>query len=760
MYHHLYPAGKGTTPQTLPIRKPLPLRTFLICGSLAFVAPVLATPALAQTAPTAAAPKAREADGDNDDQPTASSDIVVTGRRLDALRDSIQPSIGANDTRISRAALDAQPGGADRALNAVLLQAPGVTQDTDGDNEIHIRNEHGNVQYRLNGVIIPDSISGFGPLIDTRIASSVEVLTGALPAQYGERTAGVVQLNTMSGSFDADGDIGVYGGAYGTIQPSATYRNSFGRLNVFFSGSYLRSDLGLAAPTADRTVLHDRTEQEHGFGYLSYLIDDASRISLFGGTSIGQFQIPNTPDVTPPYPLNGRTTFDSATLDQNQKQQTHFGVLAYQLSKGNFDLQVAPFVRYAHAHFLPDPNGGELMFTGGDGELTQTNLAWGAQADASYKAGSSHTLRFGLYFQRERSTSDSSNRVFPVNDTDPANIFPTSDVPTIIPVSQTAHATTIAAYLQDEWKLADNLTLNLGLRYDRFHWNLTEDQLSPRAGLVWKPTTSTTIHAGYARNFTPPPLALIGTGALAAFQHTTGAAEVTTADPVRVEREHMFDIGAQHVIGGRLTLGIDAYYKIKRNLLDDSQFGTTELLAPFNYAKGHNWGVELSAAYEHGPISAYANVARGDQKATQIVSNQFLVSAEDLAYIANHEIYTDHSQKWTASAGASAHIPDGLGELQPSVEAIYGSGLRRTLGRTLAGPNPIPNGATQQAYVQVNLGLAQQIGRNKEKGLTIRVDVTNLFDKVYLVHDGSGVGAGQPQFGPRRAVYFGIRKAF
>jgi len=238
-----------------------------------------------------------------------------------------------------------------------LLQVPGVSQDTDGDGEIHVRNEHGNVQYRLNGVTIPEGFAGFGPLVDSRVAESIEVITGALPAQYGFHTAGVVQLKTRTGSFDADGDIGLYGGGNGTIQPSATYRNSFGRLNLFVSASYLQNDLGIANPTPEKDAIHDRTEQERGFAYLSYLLDDSSRLSLFGGTSIGTFQIPNRPGQVPAYTLNGRTSFDSAQLDQNQRNQTHFGVLAYQYAGEKLDFQIAPFLRWTHAHFLPDPAG-------------------------------------------------------------------------------------------------------------------------------------------------------------------------------------------------------------------------------------------------------------------------------------------------------------------------------------------------------------------------------------------------------------------
>jgi outer membrane receptor protein involved in Fe transport len=101
-------------------------------------------------------------------------------------------------------------------------------------------------------------------------------------------------------------------------------------------------------------------------------------------------------------------------------------------------------------------------------------------------------------------------------------------------------------------------------------------------------------------------------------------------------------------------------------------------------------------------------------------------------------------------------VPDGLGEFQPSVEFLFGSGLRKTD----PAPGAIPNGATQQPYLVVNLGLAQVIKWDGDHALTVRVDAVNLFDKVYLVHDGSGVGAGQPQYGGRRGLFVGVRESF
>ena len=717
------------------------MRYLLLCTTL------LASPVWAQTPTPPTLPAAQPAAEDTGDQNDA---IVVTAQRLNAARESIDTAIGATTARFAHTDLEIQPGGVDNTLKSVLLQAPGVSQDSDGDGEVHIRNEHGNVQYRLNGVTVPQGFAGFGALVDPRVAESIEVITGALPAQYGFRTSGVVNMKTRAQAFDFDGDVGIYGGSNGTIVPSFTLRNSAGKLSYFLSGSYQRNDLGIANPTPARTAIHDRSEQWRGFGYASYILGPDDRLTAFGGTAIGKFQQPNQPGVPTQFILNGRASFDSALLDQNQRQDAWFAVLAYQHAGERVDFQVAPFVRRAKAVFTPDPQGGNLLFNGIDTALTQTSLAFGVQADGSFKASDNHTVRAGLFFQQDNSRSNSLNRVFPVDGTG----VQSSDVPIGIAVAERLVGRNYSVYLQDEWRLSDTLTFNYGVRFDQSEGLVSEHQFSPRAGLVWKPDTATTLHIGYARYFTPPPLILIGKGTVTAFDDTTGAAANPTADPVRSQREHMFDVGAQHVFGEHLTLGIDAYYKLATNLLDDTTLGGTLILAPFNYAKARNWGVEGSASYTKGPVRAYLNLARGEQKARNIISNQFLFDPADLVYIKDHYIFTDHSQKWTGSGGASLNLADHLGHFQPSIDFIYGSGLRA------ADPAGfVPNGGTQQSYVQVNLGLAQVIG-SEEHGLTLRFDVINLFDKSYLLHDGSGVGRGQPEYAPRRGFFFGLRKSF
>jgi len=171
------------------------------------------------------------------------------------------------------------------------------------------------------------------------------------------------------------------------------------------------------------------------------------------------------------------------------------------------------------------------------------------------------------------------------------------------------------------------------------------------------------------------------------------------------------------------------------------------VLSAFNYANGQNTGVELKANYTNGNLRLYGNVAWARQRATQVTSNQYLFDPADLAYIANNYVYTDHAQFLTASAGAS-YLWNGT---KFSADMIYGSGLRAD------GSNGIPNGSTVPSYTQVNAGVSHEFNWvSAAKPTTLRFDVVNVFDTIYEIRDGSGIGVFAPQFGPRRGFYFGI----
>jgi outer membrane receptor protein involved in Fe transport len=319
----------------------------------------------------------------------------------------------------------------------------------------------------------------------------------------------------------------------------------------------------------------------------------------------------------------------------------------------------------------------------------------------------------------------------------------TSDVPVSRFDSSSKTGFLFGTYVSDEWKINNQLTLNAGLRFDQMVQYVSANQLSPRISLTYQPFEGTTFHAGYARYFTPPQQVLAAPTNLALVKNTTQQPEVNRADPVLPERSHYFDVGVtQRVLTG-LEVGVDAYYKIARDLLDDGQFGAAYVLTAFNYDHAENTGVELTAKYKNGNFNAYSNIAVARQVATNVVSNQFLFATDELAFIASHYIYTDHAQLVSGSAGAS-YLWDGT---RFSADLIYGSGLRSGFANTGSLP----------WYSQVNLGVSHEFKwSDGTKPTTLRFDVVNAFDTIYQIRDGSGIGVFAPQYGPRRGFFVGI----
>jgi outer membrane receptor protein involved in Fe transport len=672
--------------------------------------------------------------------PTEAQVVAGKNEKFDETRRNILAPIGAGSYELKHQAIEALPQGTDAPLDKVLLQTPGVTQDSAASGELHVRNEHGNIQYRINGIMLPDGLSGFGQILDTGIVGRLSLITGALPAQYGLRTAGVVDIETKTDAFNNSGRVGIYGGSHQTYTPSFEYGGTAGQTQYFVSGRYFTSNLGIENPTPAKEAIHDRTSQEKGFLYLSTVLDPTSRLTFMSGVSNASYQIPNNPGQPSNFTAFGLSSFDSSMLNERQYELSQFNVLAYQKSVEDIDYQISYFNRYNQLHFRPDPIG-DVIINGVASDVYRQSVINGIQEDTAWRIGYAHTLRFGFSASAERSLVTSISTVLPVDPVTGNSI----DAPLTVFDSSSKTGWLLGTYLQDEWKITNNLTLNAGLRFDQMYQYVNANQLSPRASLTWMPYEGTTFHAGYARNFTPPPQVVAAPVNLALVQNTTQQPAVSQNDPVRPERSHVFDVGVVQKILPipGLEIGADVYYKIARDLLDDGQFGAAYVLSGFNYDRANNAGLELKSSYTNGNLRIYANLAWARQLGTNIVSNQYLFAQDRLDYIATHYIYTDHSQVLTGSAGAS-YLWNGT---RFSASMIYGSGLRSGFANTSHVPS----------YTQVNMGVSHEyLFPGWTKPTTVRFDVVNVFDKVYEIRDGSGIGVFAPQFGPRRGFYVGI----
>jgi outer membrane receptor protein involved in Fe transport len=695
---------------------------------------------------------------------TQLGNITVIGR-LNQARDQIIPDLGATAHTFTKEQIQTLSQGANAPFNEVVLRAPGVAQDSAANGDLHVRGEHANLQYRINDVLLPEGITGFGLELDPRFVDSMQLITGSLPAEYGFRTAGVVDIHTKSGAFENGGTVDLYGGSYDTFRPSLEYGGSQGKWDYFVDGSFDQNSLGIENPTAGKNAIHDQTEQYKSFLYASRILSDTSRVTVMGSASYSDFQVPNTPGLqndpanysapggNPWYSGGGiPTTFDSSTLNENQNEQNYYGVVTYQKSAGDLNFQASVFGRNSDVHFTPDPVG-DLFFNGEASDVKRDLYSGGLQADASYALGDKHTIRGGVLLLDEYVSADSTTTVFPVdgagNPTGPA--FPILD-------NEVLHGLFAGAYVQDEWKILPQVTINYGARFDEYYASfLKANQPSPRVNVIYQPTDWTTLHAGYARYFTPPPVENVPVGSVAKFDNTSGEAANFPADtdgPVQAERANYFDAGISQKITKHLQVGVDGYYKTARHQLDDGLFGQSLILSAFNYAKGRIYGVEFTGSYNQGGFSAYANVAWSQAYGKDWESAQFLFDPGDAAYVQNHWIYLDHDQRVTGSFGASYTWREGSRySTQLYSDALYGSGLRTDA------PG-VPNGASVPQYYSINLGAAQSFKLPHNQTLVARIDVVNLTDNIYQLRDGSGVGINAAQYGERLGFFGSLSLTF
>ncbi len=681
-----------------------------------------------------------------------SADTVLVVSSLDEKRNDIVPNLGATSYGVTQNQIANQSQGSDASFNQTLLRVPGFAQDSYG--QLHVRGEHANLQYRINDVLLPEGIAGFGQELDTRFVDGLQVITGSLPAQYGINTAGVIDIHTKSGAFNNGDELGFYGGSYNTYRPSFELAGTQGKFSYFFTGNFLSNGIGIENPDGKDYPIHDNTEQYHGFGYMQYVIDNTSRLSLIVSAYDADFQIPNNPGQTPAFGVAGLPTipgsitadqpfgvsdFASTHLNENQNEQNYYAVLAYQKSAGNLNFQQSLFIRDSSILFRPDDLG-DLVFNGVASRVDRDTITGGAELDASYQLTDTNTLRGGYVLLVQSASNQTVTGVFPVD----ANGLQSSNVPEALKLNQYKTGEIYGVYLQDEWHVFKPLTLNFGARYDRVDEYDHEGQISPRFNAVYQLSESTVFHAGYSRYFTPPPLESVQSVGINQAANTTNAPAITQNGPDKSERSNYFDAGATQTFFKSLQFGLDGYYKHAVQQIDEGQFGTAIIESPFNYRYGDVYGVEGTATYVNGGFEAYANAAYSVAKGKQIDSSQFLFDPDELAYIQNHKVFLDHDQTVTISSGVSyLYKPSGT---RVYGDLLYGSGLRDGFANT--GRLPM--------YYTFNVGFEQSFHLPHLGQAHARFDLVNLTDRVYELRDGSGIGVGAPQFGQRRGIYGGI----
>ena len=670
----------------------------------------------------------------------------------------------SSDTNISQTLLE-RPLGAvpSRGIEAIVASAPGFAPDDNG--RLHPRGSESQVQYVIDGVPITDNLSAiFATSLDARTLRTVEVLTGGISAEFGDKLGGVVNVNTRSGrETPTQGSVTLSGGSFSTGEIGANFSTRTDKLGLLTNLSATTSQRFLDPPTIENFHNFGRTGK--GFLRLDYQFtpNDTLRATfLAGGTN---FQVAN------------RLAQELAGQDQRQRLRDHSEFITYEriFSPSTFG-QFSFFNRYGNARLTSNPfstpvaafQDRSLQNTGGIAAISFT------RGGHNLKVGGQFTVtpvreEFSFYpteLFEDFIDEDGETVPNPVNSFDAANPFRFRGRRT---------GRMLSAYIQDRFSPFRNFTIDAGVRYDNYKLVIQEDAFSPRIGVAYFiPRTQTTLRASYNRLFQTPPaenLLLASSAEAAALSPLAVVQGQAGVRPILPDKQHVYEVGAQQAVSRYLRLNLTVYQKRITNFGDKDQFFDTGIIFPITISAGRVTGEELrlETADIRG-FRAFASFANARAYGvTPINGGLFLGEAVESLDAPGLKFANDHDQRNSAQFQLSYnHARSGVYTM---FGGRYDSGYPTDVepGTTLA--DFVAAGFDSRLYKEIdfergrtkprtilNFSIGADLLRERRASLNVQFDVQNLTNTLFLYNFESvfsGTHIGFPRlFSGRLSVRF------
>lgn len=473
--------------------------------------------------------------------------------------------------------------------DVVTMAAPGVVSDSNGF--FHPLGDHAQTTLSLDGQPISDQQSkAFSTQIPVNAIQSLEVITGAPPAEYGDKTSLVISAITRSGlnQQKPNGSLTTLYGTYGTSQTEATLAAGGARVGNFSAFTFERT--GRFLDTPELTVLHDRGKSASVFNRFDFNPNSKNAFHLNLTLARNRFEIPNQ--------------FDQQALAQDQRQLVRSLNIApgyVHIFSETTLLTVSPYYRLDQVWYRSSP---DAFSDRPQTFAQQRRLAdAGIRADVAYAHGI-HNAKFGVQFSHTLLTE-----AFQFGITDPTFNDPASAdfLPGLLPFDLTrgGHLFTFnshtdikreALYAQDSMTLG-GLTISAGLRFDHYQ-GLSRDQgVQPRIGVsyLFKPT-NTVVRGSYSRTFeTPFNENLLLSSSAGAGGLADGLLGAASSNPLKPGRRNQFNIGFQQGLGRFVIVDIDYFWKFTNRAFDFSTLLNTPLAFPIVWDHSNVDGVSLHA---------------------------------------------------------------------------------------------------------------------------------------------------------------------
>src|SRR6266550_2973250 len=514
----------------------------------------------------------------------ASETVTVTGGAADVLENIPSTHTDVDQTLITRLPVRSPGSG---LSDVVTMAAPGVVADSNGF--FHPLGDHAQTSYSVDNQPIADQQSkAFSTQLPPNAIQSMEVITGATPAEYGDKTSLVVNAITKSGlgQRKPTGSFNTTYGSFGSIGQDASLAYGTGRMGNFVTLNFERS--GRFLDTPEFNVLHDRGTAGTIFDRFDYSPNskDAFHLNLF--VARNRFQTPNQ--------------FDQQAIGQDQGQLVHSLNIApgyVHIFSATTVLSINPYYRLDNVKYLGSPNpfsDQTITFS----ESRRLNNA-GVKADLSYVKGRNNA-KFGVQFSH---TFLNEGFQFGITDSDFNDPASPDFVPGLLPFDLTRGGRPFvfhdhtdikqeALFAQDNLTLG-NATLSLGLRYDNYNGLIHDKLLQPRIGISYLvKRTGTVLRGSYTRNFeTPYNENLILSSATGAGGLANGILGDTSDQPLRPGRRSQFNLGFQQALGKYLMIDGDYFNKRTTNAYDFNVLFNTSVTFPISWQQSKLDGVSL-----------------------------------------------------------------------------------------------------------------------------------------------------------------------
>jgi hypothetical protein len=597
--------------------------------------------------------------------------------------------------------------------------------------EVHIRGQHAEYTYYVDGVPVPSGISGsLNELFDPTVVDQINFKTGGWDAEYGNKNAAIVDVTTRipAGGFHVGAST--YAGSFGTNGQSLSASDNVGKLGLFLSGSRAESGMRrepLVFDTARGEVVnfHNHGQDWSAFGKLQYTPGAADVVNLDASWSGTRFQVP----------------FDSTgglVQDDRQRDVNAFVNLGWRHQvggAGSADTESPSevfgglFFRTGSLRYTPGAND-EAQFVFFPDTLTPFNLrenrrfhTFGTKLDYAFRPRHGVELKAGTLVQLTRGHEDFET--FAEDGT--AGPASNSDL----------KGYDAGVYAQGAFSPSERVELRAGVRYDAHNAPFagTRHQVSPRVRLNFYPDPSNTLYLYYGRQFVPTnveDLRAITSVAL-------GGAATT---PTLPERDDFYEAGLIHRFPFGVVAKVSGYHKDSSPGIDDNTVPGSAIVTSVNIDKVHVTGIEsVIEVRPRGPFSGYANVALAHAWGHGPITGGFF--PEDTP---EGDFDLDHDQRLSAVVSGTFS----RNRFFVSATGIYGSGL--TNG---ADPDPATYGTglfdfNRDIKVDPSSILNGSAGYTFTAGGRVvqpQIYVDNIFDKKYLLKGAffSGASVGRPR---------------